>query len=81
MALGLPSVVSDAGGIPEVVGDAAVKFRSENVSDCSAAIIEFLKDASRRSEYSELARNRAQTFTIQKMAENYGKLYLEALDK
>ncbi len=81
MALGLPCVVSDAGGIPEVVGDAAVKFRSENAAGCSAAIIGLLKEASHRSEYSELARQRAQVFTIQKMAENYGKLYLEALDK
>jgi glycosyltransferase involved in cell wall biosynthesis len=81
MALGLPCVVSDAGGIPEVAGDAAVLFKSEDADGCANAIVNFLRDDSLRAKYAKLARERARVFTIQKMAENYGKLYLKALGK
>jgi glycosyltransferase involved in cell wall biosynthesis len=62
MASGLATVVSRVGGIPEVVGDAALMFERNDVYGLAAHLAALLQDQTLRQEYSRRARERALLF-------------------
>ncbi|HMH52710.1 MAG TPA: glycosyltransferase [Candidatus Acidoferrum sp.] len=65
MALGVPVVGSDVGGIPSVVGDdeAGRVIPPDDVPALAAALIELGRDGSVRAKLAEVARERAETFS------------------
>ncbi|MCP4229202.1 MAG: glycosyltransferase family 4 protein [bacterium] len=79
LTLGIPCVAAAVGGIPEAAVDAAILIEPENADEYANAIIKLFDDNNLRARYSGLARERARRFTVQRMAESYGELYLKAL--
>jgi alpha-1,3-rhamnosyl/mannosyltransferase len=68
LAAGVPAVVSGAGALPEVVGDAAIVVRSASPDDWAAAIAGLLGAPDRRAELVDAGRRRAATFTWERSA-------------
>ncbi|MGH9203971.1 MAG: glycosyltransferase, partial [Vicinamibacterales bacterium] len=68
MATGTPAVVTDAGGLPEVVRNGREGFvvARRNPSDMASALIRLLRDVSLRREMGEAARVRARDFDIRR---------------
>ena len=67
MALGVPVVGTDVGGIPSVVGDdqAGRLIPPDDVSALAAALIELGRDESVRAKLAEVARARAESFSTE----------------
>jgi glycosyltransferase involved in cell wall biosynthesis len=65
MALGVPVVGTDVGGIPSVVGDdeAGRLIPPDDVPALAAALIELGSDPDLRAKLAEVARERAETFS------------------
>jgi glycosyltransferase involved in cell wall biosynthesis len=63
MACGTPVISSDAGSLPEVVGDAGVYFDPTDVGSMAGSIGSFLSDAVQRAATAQRARERAKLFT------------------
>jgi glycosyltransferase involved in cell wall biosynthesis len=63
MAAGVPVVASAVGGIPEVVGDAAVLVPAGDETALAGAIHALVTDVDRRAELAELGPARAARFT------------------
>jgi glycosyltransferase involved in cell wall biosynthesis len=59
LSCGVPSIVSDRGGIPEVAGDAALYFSPPDTRQFSQRLVEFLDDPDLRKRYAGKARARA----------------------
>src|SRR6266700_1081295 len=68
MAHGLPSVVSTAGALPELAGDAAVLVDPEDVTAIEVGLEKALTDRTLRERLSAAGRERAQHFTWQRTA-------------
>jgi len=68
MACGIAVVVSDAGALPEVVGDAGVVVPRSDEKALAAVIASLLRSPTRLVELGERARRRASTFDLQKRA-------------
>ncbi len=60
MASGAAVLTSDAGGLPEVVGDAGVVFRAGDVADLAAKLQALVVSRSERERLGTLARARAE---------------------
>jgi glycosyltransferase involved in cell wall biosynthesis len=76
MACGLPTVVSNAGGLPDIVGDAGLVHVSGDVDSLAQAILRVLSSQSVRQALGEAARKRVvEHFTWQAMCDSYLKLY------
>jgi glycosyltransferase involved in cell wall biosynthesis len=58
MACELPVVASDSGGIPEVVGEAGILFKSGNVRDLEEKLLDLLGDPVKRRELGKKGRAR-----------------------
>jgi glycosyltransferase involved in cell wall biosynthesis len=82
MAAGLPAIVTDVGGMPEVIhlSESGKIVRAGDADVLAAAIVEF---ATRRDELKALGRRAAscyqQHFTPQRMTEDYLALYRTCL--
>jgi glycosyltransferase involved in cell wall biosynthesis len=63
MACGTPVISSNAGSLPEVVGDAGIYFDPTDVGSIAAALGSFLKDPEGRDELARLARARSLLFS------------------
>ena len=61
MACGVPVVGSDSGGIPDVVGDAGLLFRSGDRVDLARKILQLVSDPGLRRKYQLRGRDRAVT--------------------
>ena len=59
LARGVPLVVSDVGGLPEVVGECALRVRPEDPAALAGALDQLLEDPALRSRLAEGGRNRA----------------------
>jgi glycosyltransferase involved in cell wall biosynthesis len=68
MACGIPVIASNAGSLPEVVGDAGVFFNTTDVGSMSSALRSFLSDDRQRQALARLARDRAALFTWERSA-------------
>lgn len=77
MALGCPVVTSDASAMPEVLGDAAAFFRSDDLNDFCARIREVAADGELARGLVASGRARAMTFSWSNSAQHLVRL-LEA---
>jgi glycosyltransferase involved in cell wall biosynthesis len=78
MHLGLPCVVSSAGGNPEAVRDGVdgFVFRSESVDELAERLAKLLEDRTRAKAMGDSAKERAQTeYSILKCAKEYAAYY------
>jgi glycosyltransferase involved in cell wall biosynthesis len=74
MRLAKPIVAVRAGAAPEVLDDAAILAEPENPESLAQVLDRFLRDASLRQHYGQLARERARNFSHEKMIDGYVKL-------
>jgi L-malate glycosyltransferase len=82
MAVGLPAIVTDVGGMPEVVGlsGAGTTVPARDVDMLASAIVEFARRRDDLKEWGERARScYAQHFTPERMADQYLALYRTCL--
>lgn len=80
MACGLPVIASRIGGVVDVVedGKSGILFEPGNVSELTSAMIRLLKDDELRQRLGTEARRRIlENFSIDRVAEEYIKLYRE----
>jgi glycosyltransferase involved in cell wall biosynthesis len=80
MACGTPTLVSDRGALPEVVGDVGTLIDPDHPDDIARAIHDLLKDSGRRLEMTALGLAHAATFTWKRTAEVVYDVYQEVLE-
>ena len=76
MACGAAVVCSDAGGNPEIVGDAGLIFRKNDVQDLKLKLRLLINSPDLRKQLGDRARNRAvELFDIERMLAEYLAIY------
>ncbi len=80
LACGTPVVTSNISSLPEVVGDAAVLVKPENVFDIARGIREVLLDDNLRAELICRGREQAARFSWERTARQVLEIYLEAAE-
>jgi glycosyltransferase involved in cell wall biosynthesis len=80
MALGTPAVVSTAGALPEVCGEAAVQVPPDDAPGLAAAIRRLLESPEERRARAEAGRQHAKQFRWARVAEHLRSVY-EALSQ
>ena len=79
---GLPLIATDVGGLPELVGDAALLIPPGSVDALDEAVRELLADPERRAELAERGRQRAASWPgPQDMLDRLRALYAEVVDR
>jgi glycosyltransferase involved in cell wall biosynthesis len=79
MAAGVAVVASAVGGLPEVLGDAALFVPPEDPGALRAAIQRLLGDADLRRELGARGRARARRFAVERMVRAYESIYAEVV--
>jgi glycosyltransferase involved in cell wall biosynthesis len=78
MACGIPVIVSDAGSLPEVVGNAAIICKSGNNGMFAEAMINLFRDSALKASMVEKGKSRSKLFswreTARKTLEVYDKI-------
>lgn len=80
MRLGTPTIVSNAGSLPEVCGDAAPSVGPDDAEGLAAVIDRLLRSPEERRGWAEKGRRRAADFTWKRAAERTLAVYQAALD-
>ena len=81
MALGRAVIASDAGGLPEVVGDAGITVPAGNAVVLADAIERLLSEPELRNELGRKAADRAKAFDLPVVAEKQFAAYRKLLDR
>jgi glycosyltransferase involved in cell wall biosynthesis len=71
LSAGLAVITSDAGGCPEVVGDAGLIFPSGKVENLRTHLLNLVQDAAKRQQFSLAARKRAEQFAWPQITQQY----------
>jgi len=80
MALGVPVIASDAGGLPEVVGDAGLTFPAGNVQALGHAVRHLSQDARLRGQLALAGKQRARgMFAVENVSAKLAELYRRAV--
>jgi glycosyltransferase involved in cell wall biosynthesis len=79
MARGVPTIVSDASSLPEVVGEGALKVAPTNAPALAAVILSLFQSESRCRDLSEKGVERASSFTWRRSAEQHVEVYKEVM--
>jgi UDP-glucose:(glucosyl)LPS alpha-1,2-glucosyltransferase len=79
LACGAPLIVSSRGGLPEVVGEAAVYVDPESPEEIAATILALARDPARREALSVAGRERAWTFDTKVAAARLAELRSRSL--
>jgi len=79
MACGLPVIATNGHVVPEIVGDAGLLFEPGNSNDLADKIIGLVNDRELYEELKKKSLERAKQFSWKKAAEQYCKIYKEAL--
>ena len=79
MACGTSVICSNAGSLPEVVGDAALLVPPDDVEAWTVAMHRMLRDEGLRSELSAKGRDRAAQFSWEKAARETLEVYRQAV--
>jgi len=74
-----PAVLSDAGALPEVAGDAALYFRATEEDDLERAVEEVLSRPELRKELRSKGRDRVREFSWERTAEATARAYRSVL--
>ena len=80
MRLGVPTVVSTAGSLPEVCGEAAVAVHPDSPAELATVIDQLLRSPEERTRRGELGRRHAARFTWDATAKATLDVYKSALD-
>jgi glycosyltransferase involved in cell wall biosynthesis len=78
MACGTPVLCSDAGALPETVGDAARQLPPDDAASWGQAVVDLLDDTVLRSELVRRGLERARQFTWERTAERTAAIYQAA---
>jgi glycosyltransferase involved in cell wall biosynthesis len=84
MALGLPVVATNVGGVPKLVldGETGMLVPPAEVEALAAALLELMRNAEKRRALGEAGRRRAlEQFSIETAAAKYQALYDKLLEK
>lgn len=83
MSLGIPVIVSNTGGLDEIVTDGrdGLKFQSGSAEELAKAITRILEDEGLRAKLVENAKSRASEFSWDTTAEQTLELYERVLDE
>ncbi len=80
MAVGLPCVVSDVGGLREVVGDSGMVIQPENEEEFTRALKRLVVNREEREEMGKMARRKVKgEYSIQPWGENILDVYRNVL--
>jgi glycosyltransferase involved in cell wall biosynthesis len=79
MARGAPILASDAGGLPEVIGDAGVTLPAVDIDAWAEALVRLAGDGDGRARMSARGRQRASEFTWERTAAAFVDVYREVL--
>jgi glycosyltransferase involved in cell wall biosynthesis len=79
MHVGTPAVVSSAGSLPEIVGDAGLVVAPDDPSALAGALLRLAGDGPLREALAAKARARAPHFTWKRAAEQTLRIYRDAL--
>jgi glycosyltransferase involved in cell wall biosynthesis len=75
MAASTPVIVSDAGALPEVAGDAALTFRNEDIDDLAAKLNQIMNSDALALVKVEKGLQRAANFSLDRMVDGYEQLF------
>jgi len=75
MASGTPTIGSNAGAIPEVMGDGGVLFDPSSVDDLTTALERVLEDSTLRKQLIQRGLNNVQRFSWERCAEQTYQIY------
>jgi len=81
MACGTPAVVSSAGALPEIVGDAAILIDPTNPEELAQAMCTVLEDSGKRSQLIEKGKVRAAGFSWKTAAQQTLTIYEKVLER
>ena len=76
MACGVPTIVSNASSLPEIVGDGAVMIDPYNVDELAFAIRKVLKDKDLRENLIKKGLKQAKKFSWDKTAQEVLRVFL-----
>jgi glycosyltransferase involved in cell wall biosynthesis len=79
MRLGVPVIISSAGALPEVCGDAALQVRWDDSEALAGAILHLWQSESERLRRAEAGKKRAAEFTWRRAAEQTAEIYARLL--
>jgi glycosyltransferase involved in cell wall biosynthesis len=77
MASGIPVITSNSGGLPEVVGDAAIQVPAESADHLAKAILRVILSEKTRRKLIENGLQRAKKFSWERCATEHLQLYEE----
>lgn len=80
MACGIPVITSNRGGLPEVVGDAAIQVSPTNIEVLADAMVQILTKEQLRNSMIQKGFERTRMFSWDRCASEHLKVY-ESLDK
>jgi len=79
MAMGVPIVTTPVGGIPEVVGDCALRVNPDEANELAAAIAALLADPARADALGRAAAERAERFCHRRVGGEVQTIYRELM--
>src|SRR5262249_37371682 len=77
MACGIPIVATDISGVRDLVGDAGILTEHWNGESLAKGVIEILRDRDRAMKLGRAARDRVETLTYERVAEQMTEIYRE----
>jgi len=77
MAMGVPVIASDAGSLPEIVGDAGLLAAAHDLAAWSAALQRITRDSGLRAELAARGRERAAAHRLERLGEATLAVYRE----
>lgn len=75
MAVGLPIIASDLPVLKDVVAEAAVYYKPEDVETLSAKIVDLAINPDRTEKMCRASKNRAEIYSMEKFVSAYASLY------
>jgi glycosyltransferase involved in cell wall biosynthesis len=81
MACGAPVIAGDRTALPEVVGEAGLRFDPDDVGGLTAALEGLIRDAGLRETLAQRGRERAVLFSWQRTANNIWRVLAEVAER